>query len=198
MTCHQSRIGYGKPWAPSRSTTSRGRLGSAGSTSCENPRSKETRSLDTPSSSHDLRTRASSSGSGVTATCSVPAAAKTIVLAPDPVSSVAIPGRSSPSSHSSAGHARPQYSSPEPWIPGGASRSRSVSVGAIARTLLPELRVDGVVGTRRGFPGELGGARDPLGGPLGRAGENLFDGRGHVLGRSRVEQARSLSAHLRK
>ena len=77
----------------------------------------------TPSSAQRRRMRSSSPGSGVTATWFAPAAAKTIVLARRPVSSVDHPGSTFRSSHSSAAHARPQNSS-APWRPGGADAER--------------------------------------------------------------------------
>src|ERR687897_126494 len=191
-TCHQSRIGYGKPWAPSRSTRSSRSWARRGSTSCEKPTSNETRSLETPSSRQASRTRPSSAASGVTATCREPAAANTIVLAPDPVSSVAISDRTSASSHSSAGHARPQYSSPAPWIPGGAARSRSVSVATSNGS------VGGVVRSCGLLPREPSGSRDALRAPLGRSGQDLLDRRDDLLDGRRVEEARRVAAHLRQ
>src|SRR5918912_4459367 len=75
---------------------------------------------------HSARIRSSSAGSGVTASCSAPRAAKTSVEEPAPVSSVAIPGRTFSSSQASAAQARPQYSSPAPCRPGGEARRSSV------------------------------------------------------------------------
>ena len=58
--------------------------------------------LSMPRRSHSRRIRASSSASGVTASCSAPRAANTSVDDPAPVSSVAIPGRTFSSSQPSA------------------------------------------------------------------------------------------------
>ena len=97
---HQSRTGYGKPCAPSTSTRSSGVCSSLGSTSCDGPISKRTREWSMPRRSACARMRVSSPASGVTATWSAPPAANASVLEPAPVSSVAIPGRTSRSSHS--------------------------------------------------------------------------------------------------
>src|ERR687897_1200518 len=191
-TCHQSRIGYGKPCAPSRRAKSTRSWARRGRTSCEKPASNETRWLDTPSSRQVSRTRPSSAASGVTARCREPALAKTIVLDPEPVSSVTMSDRSSVSSHSSAGHASPQYSSPAPWIPGGAARRRSVSVA------MSNGSVGGVVPACRRIPRELRRPREALRAPLGRPREDLLDRRDHLLYRRRVEQTGGVAADLRQ
>src|SRR5438094_879416 len=116
------------PCAPAMSTRSSARGSRRWSTSCDGPSSKRTREWSMPNRSACARIRRSSPGSGVTAMWSAPPAAKASVLDPAPVSSVAIPGRTSRSSHSSAGHASPQNSLPSPCSPGGSARSRSVSV----------------------------------------------------------------------
>src|SRR5262249_8615859 len=174
---------------------------SGGRPSCEKPPSNETPSLETPSSSQSRRTRVSSSASGVTATCCVPAPANTIVLAPEPVSSVAMSALSSLSSHSSAGQARPQYSSPSPWMPGGAARSRFVRLGGMGANVtgsVRELGVHGVVGARRLLPREGCGPLEAPRAPLVGVREDRLDRLDDRLGRGRVEQTRGIAAHLRE
>ena len=61
-----------------------------------------------PRRAHSSLIRSCSSANGLTASWSAPALANTIVLEPAPVSSVAIPGLTFATSHSSAGQARPQ------------------------------------------------------------------------------------------
>jgi hypothetical protein len=94
---------------------------------------KVTRSVEIPRRSHSARIRSRSASMGVTASCSVPAAAKTSVLAPAPVSNVAWPACSSHSSQASAGQWSPQ-NSPAPCSCGGAALSSSVSDLAMCPT----------------------------------------------------------------
>ena len=89
------------------------------------------RSLEIPSRAHSARIASCSAAEGLTASCSAPPAANTIVLEPAPVSRVAIPGRTVPSSHSSAFHSSPQNSLPSPCRAGGSARSLAVSVVAM-------------------------------------------------------------------
>ena len=95
-------------------------------TSAEEPIRNVRCSVEIPRRSHSARMRSASSCDGVTASWSAPLAAKTIVLAPAPVSSVAIPGCTVRSMNASASHASPQNSD-WPCRPGGAARSSSVS-----------------------------------------------------------------------
>ena len=60
-TYHQSRVGYGKPWAPSRSTRSSGRGSQLGKTSSELPTWKRTRRRRSPVSRSSARIRSVSS-----------------------------------------------------------------------------------------------------------------------------------------
>ena len=64
--------------------------------------------------------------------CSAPLAAKTRVLSPAPVSSVAHPGCTVRSIHSSAGQCRPAQEAPLSWSAGGSARRLAVSDPVIA------------------------------------------------------------------
>jgi hypothetical protein len=69
----------------------------------------------------------------------VPAAAKTIVLAPHPVSSVVMSGLSDRSSHASALHSSPKNAVPPPWASGGDRRISSqtgVAAAAVGAVLM--------------------------------------------------------------
>src|ERR687885_2600257 len=70
--------------------------------------------------------RACSSATGLIAVCDAPRAAKTTVLAPDPVSNVVMPGWTLRSSQASASHCRPRYAWPA-CTTGGSARIESVS-----------------------------------------------------------------------
>ena len=84
--------GTGRRAPPSTRTRSSGRGSQSRRTSAEEPIRKVSRSVEIPRRSHSTGIRSASSAEGVTASWSAPRAAKTIVLAPAPVSSVAIPG----------------------------------------------------------------------------------------------------------
>src|SRR5436190_942184 len=110
-----------------------------------------------PRRSHSARIRSASSCEGVTASCCAPRAVKTIVLAPAPVSIVAMPGCTVRSMNASASHASPQNSDC-PCSPGGAERSSSVSdmagsyrLGPMARRVL----ITGIAGQDGSLLAEL-------------------------------------------
>src|SRR5262249_46746920 len=105
---------------------SSGRAGQSRRTSAEEPIRKVTFAVEIPRRPHSPTMRSASSCDGVTASWWAPHAAKTIVLAPAPVSSVAIPGCTVRSMNASASHASPQNSD-RPCSPGGAARRSSVS-----------------------------------------------------------------------